>query len=138
MEVTPMRLTLPALLVSLSVLSTAAAQVAGTFSGRVVAPDGTAVQGATITLPSDIGGDPLAQSTTDREGNFTLSVQEPSGRPLHRRSAALQIEASDRGATYVDARHLTLFPNKNNDLGEIVLDGGRSYQGRIVEETGRP
>jgi hypothetical protein len=138
MEDTSMRRTLTALLVSLSFLSTALAQVSGTFSGRVLAPDGTPAQGATITFPNDVGGDPLAQSITDADGNFALSVQEHGGRPIHRRSAGLQIEASGRGATYVDARHLTLFPDANKDLGEIVLDAGRSYYGRVVDESGRP
>jgi hypothetical protein len=74
-----MRLTLTALLVTLSLLSTALAQVTGTFSGRVVAPDGTLVEGATIMFPDVTGGDPLAQNVTDAGGNFTLSVQEHEG-----------------------------------------------------------
>jgi hypothetical protein len=38
----------------------------------------------------------------------------------------------------VDARHLTLFPDANKDLGDIVLDVGHGYYGRIFNESRRP
>jgi hypothetical protein len=110
---------------------------AGSYSGRVVAPDGSPVPNASVVLP-DYGDTPSrAETRTDADGRFTLTVTE-SERPLHRVGPALRIDVPDIGATCVDPRHLTVFPRANRDLGEIVLDPGRRYTGRVVDAEGRP
>ena len=51
---------------------------------------------------------------------------------------ALRVEAAGYAATYVHKRHLTLFPGGAKQLGDIVLNVGRAYVGRITDQTGQP
>lgn len=129
----------PTLTLFISLVAVAAhAQDAGMFTGRIVSPDGTPIEGAMVTLPDFGGGNPLGEAKAGSDGNFTLSIQERDGRAIHRKSLALRVEADDHAATYVDKRHLTLFPGSKKHLGNIVLDVGNTYSGRIIDHTGQP
>ena len=48
------------------------------------------------------------------------------------------IEAKGHAATYVDDRHLTLFPGLDKNLGDIRLDLGRFYTSRVLNSEGKP
>ena len=114
------------------------AQDVGTFSGRVLSSAGIPVEGATLTFPGFDPGHPLGESKTDGEGNFKLVIKEPDGVSIQRHSDVLTVEAAGFAATYVDKRQLTLFPGGNKNLGDIVLDIGRSYSGKVINQMGEP
>jgi len=126
------------LLINLVVVVATYAQGTGTFTGKVVSIDGKPIEGAIVTLPDFPDGRPFGESKTDHDGNFTLSIEERDGRTVHRRSPGLQIKAEGYSATYVDARHLTLFPGNDKHLGDIVLDVGRHYSGRVIDQAEQP
>lgn len=114
----------------------ASAQEVGTISGRVLAADGKPIQGAVVTLP-DCGPPPIG-ATTKADGVFSLRIEEGEDRMIHRSSGALRIEAQGYAASYVDDRHITLFPGLDKHLGDIILNAGRRYRGRIVDAKGEP
>ena len=123
-----------ALAVSLIVGFTANAAEVGTFSGRVITPNGTPIKGAVVTLPGFVESNQVGETTTNADGFFTLRLN----RSIHRRSSALRIEAEGYAATYVDDRHLTLFSGLDKNLGDIRLDSGRIYSGRVLNSEGEP
>jgi len=127
------------LAINIVLFSATYAEDVGTFTGRILASDGTPVKGATIAMPNyNEDAAPLGEATTDAKGMFTISIEERGGRMMQRRLPNLLIEADGYAATYVSSRNLTLFPHARKHLGDIVLDVGRIYSGRVVDETGRP
>jgi hypothetical protein len=126
------------LFINLVVVVVVYAQDSGTFTGRVISSDGNPIESATVTLPDFGDGQLLAVSKTDHQGNFELSVRQREGSPIHRNSSGLQVDAEGYAATYMDHRHLTLFPGRSKDLGDIVLDVGHAYVGRVTDQTGHP
>lgn len=54
-----------------------------TVTGPAVTLDGTAVEGATVSLINNETGEPLAKTTTDASGNWSLTVAD--GLTVHAR-----------------------------------------------------
>jgi uncharacterized GH25 family protein len=101
----------------------------GTFSGRVVSIEGQPVAGARVTLErAELA--PI-ETTSGPDGRFRLGPFDPMFR-----ERSLMIDA----AAYArECRtEVTVFPNIDNDLGEIVLWHGRRVRGQVLGVDGKP
>ncbi len=80
----------------------------GTISGRVVTPDGRPLSGAAVTMPDhDNNAPPIATTTTDHRGEFSLPLRMTEHFPIHRRSPMLRAEAdgwAEAGSSTVSLR----------------------------------
>ncbi len=110
---------------------------AGTFSGRVLTEKGTPISGAVVTLPG-LAGSTLGKTKTSADGTFSLTVEDLDTRPIHRFHQGLEIWAEDFGFGFVPGRRITLFPGRDKPLGDIIVEPGRTYTGRVVDHQGRP
>lgn len=110
----------------------------GTFTGRIVATDGIGIEGAVVVLPNDQPQLPLAEAVSDSHGRFNMNVARFEQVVIHRICHSLKIQANGFAPTYVDQRRLSLFEKGVTNLGEIVMDRGRTYSGRVVNELGKP
>lgn len=110
----------------------------GTFTGRIVNQEGNGIEGAVVTLPNDRPHPPLAVAVSDSCGRFRMPVSRFEEVVIHRICHSLKIQAEGFSPTYVDQRHLSLFEEATTDIGEIVMDLGRSYSGRVVHQDGKP
>jgi hypothetical protein len=101
----------------------------GTFSGRVVSIEGQPVAGARVTLErADLA--PI-ETTSGPDGHFRLGPLDPMYR-----GRSLMIDAS--GYARECRTEVTVFPNIDNDLGEIVLSHGRRVRGQVLGVDGKP
>ena len=113
-------------------------QALGTFTGRIVTTDGIGIEGAVVVLPNDQPHLPLAEAVSDSDGRFFMSVARFEEVVIHRICHSLKVQANGFAPTYVDQRHLSLYDKAVTNLGEIVMDRGRTYTGRVVNELGKP
>lgn len=106
-------------------------QPAAPWCGRVVDATGRAVRGARVAYTHDgIEGREPAATTTDEDGRFTLPPPPP---PAPGRRVVLVAEAAVGRA----ARALRPGDTQPADL-VLVLRGGATVSGRIVDVDGRP
>ena len=110
----------------------------GTFTGRVVNTEGIGIEGAIVTLPNDHPNPNLGEAVSDSDGRFRMEVARFEEVVIHRICHCLRVQAKGYAPTYVDQRHLSLFEMATTDLGEIVIDIGRAYSGRVVDQDGKP
>lgn len=101
----------------------------GTFSGRVVSIEGQPVAGARVTLERP----ELApiETTSGPDGRFRLGPLDPMFR-----ERSLMIDAA--GYARECRTEVTVYPNIDNDLGEIVLWHGRHVRGQVLGVDGKP
>ena len=116
----------------------AAAMPAGSLSGRVVDPNGAAVEGASVFLDDyDYGADdfhPIVKTTTATDGSFHLGPLKPE----FRGGKALRILAAGFAPTTVSGRSFSIFPGANTDLNTIPLDRGQILRGQLLDFDGSP
>jgi hypothetical protein len=110
----------------------------GSFTGRVVNTAGIGIEGALITLPNDHPNPNLGEAVSDTDGTFRMEVARFEEVVIHRICHSLRVQAAGYAPTVVDQRHLSLFETAIKDLGEIVMDIGRAYSGRVFNEAGEP
>jgi beta-lactamase regulating signal transducer with metallopeptidase domain len=104
----------------------------GTLSGRVVSIEGQPVAGARVALerPDLAPVETKSETTTDPDGRFRLGRLDPMCR-----GRSLLIDAS--GYARECRTEVTVFPNIDNDLGEIVLWHGRHVRGHVLGVDGK-
>jgi len=101
----------------------------GTLSGRLVSIEGQPVAGARVTLErADLA--PI-ETTSGPDGHFRLGPLDPMYR-----GRSLMIDAG--GYARECRTEVTVFPNIDNDLGEIVLWHGRRVRARVLGVDGKP
>ncbi|WP_406698008.1 carboxypeptidase-like regulatory domain-containing protein [Singulisphaera sp. Ch08] len=112
----------------------------GTLSGKVVDPDGKPVAGARIWVDThDRKKDSikkLVEARTDAEGRFRLGPIEPVYR-LHLASPP-RIETDGFVGPRITSGTLTIFPDRDLDLGTIQVDRGRIFTGQVLDVDGKP
>jgi hypothetical protein len=110
----------------------------GTVSGTIVDRDGNPVAAARVRMyapyPQAAGAKKFAESLSDEHGRFKLGPIEA----VYRNRPDLLVEAEGFAPLSTLGGEISVYPDREVDLGKLVLDRGRVFTGRVLDVDGKP
>lgn len=111
--------------------------VHGRIVGSIVDTQGTPVSNALVFVHDGSFRDKEVQTRSDGQGKFSLDVST-SDTVAHRNVLHLIVDAEGFAPLYISGTRITLFDNAESNLGELILDRGVRFRGRVVDSKGIP